>query len=391
MTSMDGSCEALAFPEVVFDNVILIPAYKESPEFVYRFLQRFGNANVLLIVIVNQPQMDPDDGPQRFLVDDIRRSGESEWQNINLQLFSFPSHLSSLLLVDRFDSDKRIPNIQGVGLARKIGADLAAALIHCQRVNSSQIYSTDADAHLPEHYFSYSELRQGSSAGVFDFTHLASGNNKVDEATKLYEKRLHYYVDGLKYAGSPYAFHTIGSCLTIDMLAYCQVRGFPKKSGGEDFYLLNKLAKLGGVQKLIPCIHINSRLSDRVPFGTGPAVSQIVSQRLDENAYKVYHPQIFVTLKDVLARLDALSSGRLNLEEFRLSLDSTSRIFFKENNFFEQFAKWITQYSSKQLVSVIRDWFDAFRTLKFVHFHRDAELDEISLAKAKQIESELWK
>ena len=69
-------------------------------------------------------------------------------------------------------------------------------------------------------------------------------------ATALYELRLHHYVLGLEYAGSPYAYHTLGSCLAVKADAYAQVRGFPKRAGAEDFYLLNKLAKLGAMPRL---------------------------------------------------------------------------------------------------------------------------------------------
>ena len=48
----------------------------------------------------------------------------------------------------------------------------------------------------------------------------------------------------MKYARSPYAFHTIGSTMAVSANHYAKVRGFPKREAGEDFYLLNKLAKV---------------------------------------------------------------------------------------------------------------------------------------------------
>ena len=68
--------------------------------------------------------------------------------------------------------------------------------------------------------------------------------------SRLYEYSLRYYVAGLTYAQSPYAFHTIGSTMAVNAEHYASVRGFPRREAGEDFYLLNKLAKVGSVHTL---------------------------------------------------------------------------------------------------------------------------------------------
>ena len=381
-----------SFPVLSFRHVVVIPAYKESSEFFMRFKEQFGakttekdsKQGILLILVVNQPESDVNEVPQHSLMDAIRtvsgRIGEAQWQNQNLSLFSFPDSNVGLLAVDRYTGNSRIPAKQGVGLARKIGADLAVWLIQHNRVQHSQIFSSDADALLPEDYFCNGTLQKDSSAGVFSFKHIPSGDGAIDQATALYERRLHYYVQGLAYAGSGYAFHTIGSCIAVDMLAYCQVRGFPKKSGGEDFYLLNKLAKLGKVQSLAPVIQIKSRCSDRVPFGTGPAVADIVAKEQNEDSYLVYNPQIFARLKKTLESLGKLASSEATIESFFADLDQSSRDYFQEAGFARQFAKWHKQYSNQQkLQMAIDEWFDAFRTLKYVHFLRAHELIDIPL------------
>ena len=62
---------------------------------------------------------------------------------------------------------------------------------------------------------------------------------------------LRYYVAGMKYARSHLThFHTIGSTMAVRASYYAKVRGFPKREAGEDFYLLNKLAKVGTVLEL---------------------------------------------------------------------------------------------------------------------------------------------
>src|SRR5213594_3575687 len=92
---------------------------------------------------------------------------------------------------------------------------------------------------------------------------------KVAEAIAAYELHLRYYVRALRYAGFPYAHHTIGSCMAVRADVYKKQGGMNKRQAGEDFYFLQKIIPLGHFTdltetKVIP----SSRPSDRVPFGT---------------------------------------------------------------------------------------------------------------------------
>ena len=113
---------------------------------------------------------------------------------------------------------------------------------------------------------------------------------------------------GLRHAGSPYAYHSIGSCIAVVPRHYAAVRGVPKLRAGEDFYLLNKLAKVGRIQNARSSpITIKARKSLRVPFGTGRATDEI-EQNI--NRYHIYSPRIFDLIKtwlDCLVSLDDMS------------------------------------------------------------------------------------
>ena len=86
-----------------------------------------------------------------------------------------------------------------------------------------------------------------------------------------------YYVAGLAMAGSRYAHHSLGSTIAVHAKTYAAVRGYPKRSAGEDFYLLNKICKLAPVERLAgPALSIEARISARVPFGTGPALRRLL-------------------------------------------------------------------------------------------------------------------
>ena len=72
----------------------------------------------------------------------------------------------------------------------------------------------------------------------------------------------------------------MGSCLAVRPEAYAAVRGFPRKNAAEDFYVLDKLAKVGTIARLAGTpLLLEGRLSDRVPFGTGKALSDLVSKK----------------------------------------------------------------------------------------------------------------
>ena len=158
-------------------------------------------------------------------------------------------------VVDRSTPGRFLPDGEGVGLARKIGADLAAALRWDGHLRSRFVHCTDADVRLPEDYFDQSAVverstdAQSIAALLYRFEHVPGSQPETARAILLYELYLRYYVLGLRHAGSPYAFQTIGSTFAIETAAYAKVRGFPKRMAAEDFYLVNKLAKVGEVRE----------------------------------------------------------------------------------------------------------------------------------------------
>ncbi len=187
----------------------------------------------------------------------------------------------------------------------------------------------------------------------------------------LYEISLYYYVDRLKYANSHYAFHTVGSTISVDARAYALVRGTPKRLAGEDFYLLNKLAKTGVVLSAHnDPIELDARISHRTPYGTGTSIDRI--QRLSNplKEYLYYQPAIFELLKTLLARLPLIWDRKTAADTF--SNDDLLVQWGLETGAFDEIEKQKRRIKSKHVfVKFLRDWFDGFRTLKFVHYMRD--------------------
>lgn len=364
-----------------YNHVVVIPAYKECAAFLQQLCEgHLVTQGFLLILVVNQPESEIDSAAQKKLHAVALANGPLLWQQQNLSLVQINDSPSAILVVDRFT--KGIPIKQGVGLARKVGADIACYLIQRQVVLTQWIHSTDADATLPNDYFlAVQKANEDVAIATYNFRHQCD-DDKVNQANALYEKAMRYYVAGLTYANSPYSFYTIGSLLAFKAPHYAQVRGFPKRSAGEDFYLINKLAKLGKVlflQKSI--VQLQARLSDRVPFGTGPAVEKIINQAEQGVGYYYYHPAVFYHLKNVLDNTETLYEHRLSLSHWLEKLTSKSQhalVAIGIHQFIEHHLNVKKSQFDKQFIV----WFDAFKTLKFIHDVRDNGFDNILLASA---------
>lgn len=378
----EAEVEALShFPSLRFNNVLVIPALDETPSFLCR-LQRF--THTLVILVINQSDDASPSYANVVLQQFAQTSGETLWRNGNLQLCRWPDD-SALLIVDRFHGALTIPRAEGVGGARKIGCDIAAALIGAGAVKSKWIHSSDADAYLPDDYFQQSQRLPSGSAALYNFYHTPAPG-KLGEVTALYELSLHYYVAGLRWAGSAYAMHTIGSCIALDAQAYCLARGFPKRAGGEDFYLLNKLRKLAPIHHCQgKAIELEARASSRVPFGTGPAVIKAMSLQDPQREFLSYHPQVFACLRELLQALQTLGV----VEELSWQNDLSPAalkawLALKPDGLYKHLA---TQFNGVKNVEPrrqahIHNWFDGFRTLKFIHFLQTHDFPAMPLNEA---------
>ena len=268
-----------------YQRVLTIPAYDEPPDFLDHVCRRLPDLDrVLIVVVVNAPEGDPQQALERTrtLLESLSGSAEG------------------VLAIDRVS--RPLPAKQGVGLARKIGADICCALIDRGTVASTLIHMTDADTVLPPDYFEAAAATEGIT--LLPFRHRAR-NPALARAAALYELHLHHYVAGLRAARSPYAYQTLGSTIVTDAATYARVRGIPKRNAAEDFYFLNKAAKVARVTSLAgPVIEIAARRSDRVPFGTGPALAAVPPNADD---YVSYAPEVFSQLGRINRRLDAFA------------------------------------------------------------------------------------
>ncbi len=359
-----------------YEQVLVVPAFDEPEDFVDRMFQHIHDdaASTLVIAVLNTPD--------NATVEEIRRtqktlsaltkgnaaSSGTGKSNLRLNQRRLTSAaLLDILVVDRI-GNRAIPARQGVGLARKIGADIALRLNAEAMIERPWLYLSDADVVLPADYFCAHKDVLAASAGtaLFPFRHVSDDPALLFQAM-LYELHIRYYAWGLGRAHSPYAFPSLGSTICVHAQAYAQVRGIPKRNAGEDFYFLNKLAKVAPITLLdSPEIEVAARLSKRVPFGTGPALKKMLETSDNSGlAYKSYNIESFAILKKTLSRLDKFAETD-DWHEDPVTTDCLAEIGWHK---FMATAR--RKYpTGRQRLRRVHEWFDGFRTLRFLHLLR---------------------
>ena len=180
----------------------------------------------------------------------------------------------------------------GVGQARKVLMDRISQNAKGEDI----ILSLDADTLFsPDYLVSVKDVfdRYPEAVALSNpYYHSLTGDERLDRAMLRYEIYMRHYAINMWRIGSPYSFTALGSAIAIPVHAYRKIGGMTAKKSGEDFYLLQKLRKTGWI-----CNHNNqpvypgTRYSDRVNFGTGPAL--IKGSNGDWDSYPVYDHRLF--------------------------------------------------------------------------------------------------
>ncbi|MCC8145242.1 MAG: glycosyltransferase family 2 protein [Bacteroidales bacterium] len=263
----------------------------------------------------------------------------------------------------------------GAGLPRKIGMDLAVKNFYEEGNNQGIIVSLDADCTVDPNYLStiYSSFRKlHLKSATLEFHHAVehlAENDKIRQATEVYEEYLRYYRAALEYTGYPYAYYTIGSAFAVTAETYRQAGGMGKQQAGEDFYFLQKVFPLGKTlfidsTKVYPA----ARTSDRVPFGTGPAIEAMI--RKNDIRKLSYQVRAFEEIKVLFDSIDSYFKKE-NPEILKKSraLPKHLFLFLQEDNFFEKL-KEINLHTAT--ISSFRkrffNYFNAFKILKYLNY-----------------------
>lgn len=319
------------------------------------------------IVVVNNPADAPDEVVEANLETiDLLRRRES----------AFDLHV-----IDRASPDRAFPpEAAGVGHARRIAMDLAVArLARADAAVDGLIGCLDGDSPAARGYVDalLEELapEEGAPdeamAGVCRYRHPIPDDPEHAAAIVTYESWMRYFELGLHHTGTPFAYTAIGSCMVLTAVGYALADGVPTREALSDFYLLQKVTKVGGRRAVRnmrePLVYPSARPSGRVPRGTGPSVRQTMQSRGDRFAL-VEPPSTFGHLRDWFA---ALPDGFANPELLRESAAPGLESFLSDHGAWNTLPKLReTAPTPDQFVAHVHQWFDSLKIVKYGNVRR---------------------
>ncbi len=261
----------------------------------------------------------------------------------------------------------------GAGLARKIAMDEAICRFSLINNSNGVIASLDADTLVSENYIyeiqnAFADNKK-LNCTTFYFEHRLTSilNEKNREAIILYELYLRYFKQALKQTGFPYAFHTIGSCFAVKASVYAKQGGMNRKQAGEDFYFLHKIFPLGASAELNNIkVFPSSRPSNRVPFGTGPAIQKI----MEDGEFLTYNPVYFNHIKSLFNYIKCLYMVDTGIIKSTFNnLHSTLQQFIGIEAFTQKLNEINSNSASKNTFEQrFFQWFNAFKIIKYLNF-----------------------
>jgi hypothetical protein len=344
-----------------FSHAMIIPCFSEFNE-LPNLLESietndtFLLQDILIIIIINNSNKADDY---------IHNDNKKTYQYLKKSKFLF-----TLGIIDAFSKGFELPNkFAGVGLARKIGMDLALPYLSNKK---SLIFSTDADTVIDKNYFdviiNYFN-KNNVKAAVVGFQHLTKKYPSIKKIIHDYEKFLLLTAKKIKKAGSPYGYVSMGSTMVCTKDAYVAIGGMPNKKATEDFYFLQELTKHCGVHTISNIlVYPSARPVSRVYLGTGYRMKQ------SQKGYKIqdlyYSDDSFLLLKKWIEI--GTSSWQCNLNHV---IDKTNNInssltTFIINEHIKDIWKNL-QLSSPSKVHFIHQfhrWFDGLKTIRFLKF-----------------------
>ncbi len=361
--------QAKPFPDLKY--IVVIPCFNEFN--LIKTLDSLRSCNkikssVEILIIINSSE----DSRKEILDQNIKTLNETKtWiqENKDSSFRFFIIH------------EKDLPGKSaGAGLARKIGMDQAVARFNQLNKDEGIIVSLDADSKVKSNYFTELEKHftryPRTNVVTTYFEHPVEGNEfdeNIYNAASIYELYMRYYKLSIGYTGFPYSYYTVGSCFAVRSNTYVKQGGMNRKQAGEDFYFLHKVFPLGNSYEInTTCVMPSSRISDRVPFGTGPMIQSIIDSNNKE--FLTYNFSAFLELKIFFSGIRELFKiEKSDLEKIIRELPNCISKFLIDIKISEAL-KEINENSSniKTFTKRFYNWFDAFRILKYLNFAHEA-------------------
>lgn len=344
---------------------IVIPVYDELDhiEEVVASLERASTSpGVFEVIVVVNHAADAPEAARRANLETLRRLEARET--------SYPLHV-----LDRAsDSRAYAPEIAGVGRARREGADIALArLASVGRALDGLLPCLDGDSPVAPGYIddllAIFDAHPGMLAGVCRYRHPIPDDPSHARAMIAYEAWMRYWEAALVYTGTPYAFQSIGSCMVLTARGYALADGMPTLEALSDFYMLEKITKVGGrgaVRPLAdPLVTPSARPSGRVPRGTGPSV-RLQLEGETGRFERTEGPAAFETLEALFA---AVPDGFDDLDVLRdAATDPLLDDFLRDVDAWATLAKLRDNApSAAHFERHFHTWFDNLQIVKFAN------------------------
>jgi glycosyltransferase involved in cell wall biosynthesis len=262
---------------------------------------------------------------------------------------------------------------QGVGFARKTAMDFIAQ----KAKNDDIILSLDADTIFGRNYleviaqtfYDYPFI----SALSIPYYHPLTQNEITNRCILRYEIYMRVYALNMLFIHNPYAFTAMGSSMALKTGTYRKIGGLTPHQAGEDFYFLQKLRKHGSVLTWCPTIVFPaSRFSDRVIFGTGPAM--IRGKEGHWEAYPIFYYSLFDRV-----RITFEAFPKLYFENIVTPMDAFLKDIFRTSDIWGPLRK--NSRNEKSFVKACTQKIDALRIFQFLKRYQPdvKKSDEICL------------
>ena len=259
----------------------------------------------------------------------------------------------------------------GVGFARKVLFE--RILSECDPKDI--IISLDADTTFGTCYLQSVadrfERNPEMTAMSVPYYHPLNGGDEIrDKALLRYEIYMRNYAVNLLKISSPYGFTALGSAIAMRACSLKKIGNITPYQSGEDFYLVQKFCKMGGLSLFnTECVYPAGRYSDRVPFGTGPAMKLGAEGIWD--SYPIYHFSFFTSIQEAYGKLRELYENKLSVKD-----NDFLRFLQKENqkpDIWQDIRENVSDF--QHFVKAFHQKADGLRILQFVRAKQQQQPD----------------
>lgn len=387
LKKQDNSAHILIPPSDNLGISVVIPCFRE-PE-ILKTLQSLHQcwrpeSDVEVLILINHSEISDSESKK---INQKTKEQIEEWieRNVDEKIKFFA--LGPLALKKKW---------AGAGVARKKGMDEAVRRFNYLQKPDGIIVSLDADTLVQRNYLKEIEnhflINRKDAGATISFEHQKHNlPQKHLQGIEYYEKYLEYYKKALEFTGYPYPMFTVGSAFAVTAIAYVKRGGMNRRQAGEDFYFLQGLVQIGNVGEITETkVFPSARISDRVPFGTGPMLKKWMND--EEDLSVSYNLNAFEDLKMFFDQKDRFFNiSQKNFLKKINDLNESMKGFIKENNFWTEMEDLNKNCSNiKTFRNRFFQKFTAFKVLKFLNYAHENFYEKANLKEQlKQLHQKL--